>query len=127
VDKHIERRRQTPAGVDPLGLSRQLECEERVASGKFVDTTKQRPREDDPEPSMEEGIKRDEVERSDRHTQDAVGSKRLLQPRFGVEPARDQQRDRLLVQAPGGIFQGRRGRAVKPLGVVDRHEERRRR
>ena len=67
LDKHIECRRQAPAGLDPLGLSRQLEREERVASGKFVDPTKQWPREDDPEPRVEEAVQGNEVERSDRH------------------------------------------------------------
>ena len=90
-----------------------------------MDPVKQRPREHGREARVHDGIQGNEVQRSDRHAQDAVGSKCPLRPGFAFVTPREQQGDRLLAQTTCRVLERRRGRAVEPLDVVDRNEQRR--
>ena len=77
------------------------------------------------EPVLDDPVHREKVERPDLDAQDLLGGKRLLEPFVGVTgTARQQKRDRLVAKPAEGELQRGHRRAVEPLRVVDRHEQR---
>ncbi|MFL6013184.1 MAG: hypothetical protein ACJ74P_02595 [Gaiellaceae bacterium] len=119
-----ERLQRVDVGVEDAG---ELEREERIPARPFVDAKQRLAREGRAEAVTQESVEGAGAQRSDRHSPDAIGGKRLLDPRrlrLVSEPAREQQEHSIRVQPAERKRKCAGGRRVEPLHVVHRNENR---
>ena len=103
-----------------------LEREERVSAGNLVDPPQERPGHGVPEIRLDQVVKRRRVERPQRDSRQVLGRQHPLELRGGraalVQPAGEQEADRLRAEPTGGKADDLQGRRVEPLEIVDRDE-----
>ncbi len=110
----------------PLELPGDLERVERVAAADRGDPNQNGPRERMPEPCFEHAVQGGNGESVDLQLLDAAGRNRPFERGgpVGLGADGDEHADRSILEPANRVLERRRGRAIEPLRVVDRHQHR---
>jgi hypothetical protein len=115
--RHRQRRTRSGVGTRIDESACELEREERIAAGGFVDLQQHRTAEGAGEPVLEEPLDRARAQRADPEPGDDLRSEDPLQLRrldAVAQLASQQERDRLVVHAPQGEAERRRRGRIQP-------------